>query len=252
MKKIKSNIQTFSLAFLLLWTFVACNKEVDATKVISVELKGFNIGDAELEISIDTVVFSKEKVSPNMELNFAKVYAYPSSQKEISLKIKDINSGKEVYNQPLDLNNNELEKFFQFIWIDGKQLEVKPPAADPATNKIGFYIHYPQSNDPIDIFMQNDEGQIAYLARNVQPSTWLYSDYLTSEGFKNPNANYNIYFTKAGTTDTWAFAENQWMSTAYANGIFLPQDGQTGKVCSIFVTPGTVDLRAVRLFKRPR
>lgn len=252
MKQIISSIKQLSLIFLLLLGFEACNKDTEVTKAVNIELKGFNIGNAELEISVDTLVFRKEKIASNMELNFEKVYAYPSSKNEISLKIKDILSGKEVFKQQLDLNNNELERFFQFVLIDGKQLEVKPPAADQSTNKLGFYIHYPESNDLIDIFMKNDEGQILYLAKNVQPSTWVYSDYIASEGFKNPNTNYKIYFTKAGTTDAWAFAESQWMSTAYEDGMYLPQDGQTGKVCSIFITPGSVDLRAVRLFKRPR
>ncbi len=72
----------------------------------------------------------------------------------MTLKIKDLISGKDVYQQQLILNNSDLERFFQFVLIDGHQLEVKPPAADAATNKVGFYIHYPQSSDPIDVFLK--------------------------------------------------------------------------------------------------
>jgi hypothetical protein len=249
MKQIISIIKKSGLVVLLMAGLNACNKEVDATKAVSIEIKGFNIGNAELQITVDTLVYRNLQVAPNQELNFGKVFTYPSSKNEVTLKIKDLTSGKDVYQQQLSLNNSDLERFFQFVLIDGHQLEVKPPAADPATNKVGFYIHYPQSSDPIDIFLKNPEGEIVYLAKNVQPSTWVYADYLTQPGFENPNTNYNILFAKAGTTDVWAFNDSEYISQSSEDAMFLPQYGQQGRVCSYFVTPGQVDLRVVRLFK---
>lgn len=252
MKQIISNLKKSGLVILLMAGLSACNKEVDATKAISIEIKGFNVGNAELQITVDTLVYRNLEVAPNEELNFGKVFTYPSSKNEVTLKIKDLISGKDVYQQQLILNNSDLERFYQFVLIDGHQLEVKPPAADPATNKVGFYIHYPQSSDPIDVFLKNPEGEIVYLAKNVQPSTWVYADYLTQAGFENPNTNYTILFAKAGTTDVWAFNDNEYMSQSSEDAMFLPQQGQQGLVCSYFVTPGSVDLRVVRLFKRQK
>ena len=249
MKQIILNIKKWGLFALLLTAITACNKEADVTKAVSIEIKGFNIGNAELQISVDTLVYRNFQVAPNQELNFGKIFTYPSSTNEVALRIKDLSSGKEVYTQQLKLNNSDMERFFQFVLIDGHQLELKPPAADPATNKIGFYIHYPQSSDPIDIIMKNTEGQMVYLAQNVQPSTWVYTAYLTQAGFENPNTNYTLNFTKAGTTDAWAFNDNEYMSQSSEDAMFMPQSGQKGRVCSYFVTPGTVDLRVVRLFQ---
>ncbi len=64
-----------------------------------------------------------------------------------------------------------------------------------------------------------------YLAKNVQPSTWVYADYLTQPGFENPNTNYTILFAKAGTTDVWAFNDNEYMSQSSEDAMFLPQSG---------------------------
>lgn len=252
MKQITTNIQQLGLYLLLLAGLGACNKDADVTKAVSIEMRGFNIGNSELEVSIDTMVYRKDKVPANTEINFRRVFTYPGSINDVAFKVKDLTSGKEVYQQQLHLNNGELERYLPFVFIDGRQLEIQPPAADPSTNKMGFYIHYPASNDLIDVFMQNDEGQIAYLAKNVTPSTWVYADYAGHEGFNNPNTNYNLYFTKAGTTDVWAFNDNQYMSLGHEDALLIPQQGQKGRVCSYFITPGTNDLRTVRLFGQPK
>ncbi|MGN6416233.1 MAG: hypothetical protein ACTHMC_01990 [Pseudobacter sp.] len=252
MKKIIKKIQQLGLYSLLLAGLSACNKNADVSKAINIQIKGFNVSSSPLEISIDTVVYRDFKVAANTEVDFSKVFVYPSATNEVSLSIKDANSGKEVFQQQVTLNTSEIERFYQFVLLNGKQLELKPPAADPATNKIGFYIHYPASNDPIDVYMQNNEGQIVYLAKNITPSTWVYADYNGHEGFNNPNANYDIYFTKAGTTDVWAFNDDQYMSKSSEDSWLIPQNGVKGRVCSYFITPGTVDLRAVRLFSVPK
>lgn len=252
MKQIISTIKLSGIFALLLAGISSCNKEAAVSKAVSIEIKGFNVSNSPLEISVDTVVYRDFKVPSNTEVNFSKVFTYPSSTNEVVLRIKDVNSGKEIYQQQLTLNTNQIERFYQFILLDGKQLEFNPPAADPNTNKIGFYIHYPASSDPIDVYMQNDEGQKVYLAKNVTPSTWVYADYAGHEAFNNPSTNYIVYFTKAGTTDAWAFNDNQYMSQSYEDGMFIPQNGVKGRVCSYFITPGSVDLRAVRLFAIPK
>lgn len=245
------NIKSKKLGFffILITALVACNKEQDVTKAISINIKGYNIGNSELEVAVAEVTYNKFRIPANQQVNFAKIYTYPSNKGQASLRIKDITPAKEVFQQQLDLNNGEIDRFFPFVIINGTPLEIKPPVADPSTNKVAFYIHYPQSNDAIDIFLKNDAGQIVYVAKNVRPSTWVYSDYLTSEIFKNLSTTDNLYFTKAGTTDTWAFRDSEQMSKSPASSLLLPNFTEKGRVCSYFVTPGTNQLDVVRLFK---
>nr|WP_121272579.1 hypothetical protein [Pedobacter schmidteae] len=254
MKHIISNISKLGVFITLLTGLLACNKEKELTKAISIQIGGYNSGDAELEMSIDTLVYRNKKTQPNMPVDFANVYTYSSGKGQATLRIKDLKSGREVFQQQLNLGGSELELFFPFVLINGKALEIKPPAADPTTNKIGFYIHYPASNDAIDIFLQNNAGENAYIAKNVQPSGWVYSNYLPSEGFTDASKNYFLCFTKAGTTDSWAFEDSEGKSKySYSRvGTALPMKEDKGLVRTYFVTPAAADLRVERLFKLPK
>lgn len=227
----------------------SCNKEEIKTKAVSIQIRGYNIGNSNLEVSMDAVVYDKFKTEPDKQLNFGKVYTYPASQGQGLLRIKDVISGKEVFQNQLNLNTPELERFFPFVFINGSPLEIKAPAADPSTNKMAFYIYYPQSNDGIDVFMKNKEGKTVYIARNVKPATWTYADYVTTEGFKDPNETYTWYFVKTGTTDQWAFNDSEGLSNCGTNQLYLPKKGETGRVQTYFVTPASNQLDAVSLFK---
>ncbi len=232
-----------------LTAIVACNKEELRQKAISVLVKGYNVGNSELEISIDTVVYDKFRTQPNRLINFGKVYTHSSNKTQSLLKIKDLVSGKEVYQHQIDLSANKFDYFFPFVFINGSALEIKSPTADPVTNKMAFYIHYPQSNDALDIYMKNSEGDMVYIAKNVKPGTWSYSEYLTTTGFTDENATYNWYFVKAGTTNQWAFHDNEWMSQFSTGTVYLPKNGELGRVQTYFVTPASNQLDVVSLFK---
>lgn len=235
--------------------FTACNKDMETTKALSFDIAGYNTTNNDLEISVDTVAFSKSLLTANSVVSFGKVYTYPSGKNEAQITIRDKQSGSEVWKQTVRLSGAEKEQFFPFVYIDGKVLEVNPPAADPATNKIGFYIHYPANNDAIDVFIKNEAGQVAYFAKNVIPGSWVYSDYVTQDGFfQNPNGNFYIYCTKAGTTDNWAFEndENKSKIPNNNNGTFFPLlHTQKGNVRTYFITPGSSQMKLVRLFKKP-
>lgn len=252
MKQIISNIYKLGILFLLLTSLLACNKEQQTSKAVSIQVGGYNAGDAELEISIDTTTYPK--IQPNMPVAFGNVIAYPSGKTQAILKIKDMTSGKEVFQRQLSLGGSNLEQFFPFVFINGSVLEIKPPVADPVTNKMGFYIHYPVSTDGIDIFLQNDAGQIAYVAKNVQPSEWAYTNYQPAEGFTDPDKQYFLCFTKTGTTDSWAFEESEFKSKYSYNhrGILFPMNQEKGLVRTYFITPAVADLRVERLFKLPK
>jgi len=227
----------------------SCNKEEIKTKAVSIQIRGYNIGNSELEVSLDAVVYDKFKTAPDKVLNFAKVFTYPSNQGQALLKIKDVISGKEVYQNQLSLNTPELERFFPFVFINGSPLEIKAPAADPSTNKMAFYIYYPQSDDAIDIFMKNKAGQTVYIAKNVKPATWSYADYVTTEGFKDNNEDFTWYFVKTGTTDQWAFNDSEGMSRAGTSLLYIPKKEEKGRVQTYFVTPASNQLDAISLFK---
>lgn len=247
------NIKKPVFFILLLSALAACNKEEAVTKAVSIYITGYNVGNSELEVSIDELAYDKFRTPANALLNFRKVYTYPSGKSGASLKIKDIASGMEVFQQAVQLNNGQIELFFPFVIINGHALEIKPAVADPATNKLAFYIHYPQSSDAIDIFLKNDAGQISYVAKNVQPSGWVYADYyLTADEFKDPSKDYTLYFTKAGTTDHWAFRDSEQISKSSAGGtVLLPTFGEKGLVRTYFITPGSNLLDVVSLFRRP-
>ena len=251
MKKMMKRIKRPGFFFLLLTALTACNKEGAFTKAIAINIKGYNIGNSALEVAIDEVTYDKFMLPANQQVNFAKVYTYPSNKSQALLRIKDITPAKEVFQQKLQLNNGELELFFPFVMINGTPLEIKPPAADLSTNKVAFYVHYPQSSDAIDIFLKDDAGQIAYIAKNVLPSTWVYTNYLTDKAFTKSIDTYTLYFTKTGTTSTWAFMDSEGFSKCPTATLFLPNFGQKGQVCSYFITPSTNQLDAVRLFKGP-
>lgn len=240
---------TLSVFALLLLVLSSCEKEKEFSKAMSVQIQGYNIGDAKLEVSIEGMAYDKFVTQPNRQINFGKIYTYPSEQAQASLKIKDQVSGKEVYNQQLDLKDPSLELFFPFVLLGDNALEIKPPTPDPSTNKMAFYIHYPKSNDAIDVFLKNDEGKIAYLAKSVLPGKWNYADYITPADFKNSETNYTLYFTKAGTTDQWAFEDSEQKSKTPTGTLKLPKFEQKGLVCSYFITPAANQLDAVRLFK---
>ncbi|MNJ98980.1 hypothetical protein D3C87_167510 [compost metagenome] len=243
------NIKRLALFTALVMALSACNKDELSTRAVSVQVRGYNIGNSELELTIDTVVYDKFKTAPNTLLNFGKVYTYSSIKEQALLKIKDVTTGKEVYQSQLELNAGGLEQFFPFVYINGAALEIKAPAADPSTNKMAFYIYYPQSNDPMDIYMKNENGDIVYIAKNVVPGTWGYSDYVTTMGFTSAEDNYDWFFVKAGTTNQWAFNDSEWMSQFSTGTLFIPKKGEKGRVQTYFVTPASNQLDVVSLFK---
>jgi hypothetical protein len=229
----------------------ACSKEEEQMKAVNIEVWGYNVGDAELETSVDTTIYRNFITHPDAPVIFSKIYTFPSAKRKASLKIKNRTSGKEVFQQELNLGTSELELFFPFVFINGNALDIKPAAADPATNKLGFYIHYPQSEDALDIFLRNEAGQIVTIAQNVKPGSWIYASYLPQEGFKDKNKQYELCFTKTGTTDSWYFEGSEMISKSGESGLLFPKNEEKGLVRTYFVTPDAVQLNVMRLFKRP-
>ncbi|MCW3467827.1 hypothetical protein [Chitinophaga nivalis] len=246
-----STIKVLGL-FVLLVILNACSKEKEVVKVINIEVSGYNVGEAELEMSIDTTIYRKFTTKPDKSVSFSMVYPYPSAKKELSFKINDKTSGKELFQQQLNLETSELEVFFPFVYINGNILKIAPVAADPATNKLSFYVYYPQSNDALDIFLQNAAGKKVNIAQHVKPGTWVTVNYLPQDGFKDKNNGYTLYFTKTGTTDSWYFEDSEAKSKIDEFSVIFPKGEEKGLVRTYFVTPGAAQLEVIRLFKRPK
>lgn len=255
---ITKHLQAFAISLLTILSLASCNKEIETPKVINVAFHGYNLSDDQLEVTFDTVVYDKDVIQPGLQFNFSKVYPYLPGKGELSVHVKNKNTGVELLNKTVSLSSGTLEFFFPLININGKVLEVTPPPADPATNKLGFYIHYPESNNPIDIFLYNPEtGALVYLAKNVVPQTWVYVDYLPGQGFLSKNEVWQntLYFTKAGTTDQWAFYDNEYVSKTSVNSLYIPHMGYNlNKVQPYFITPSPQGWQAdvVHLFLNPK
>jgi hypothetical protein len=244
------------LLFVLL---AACNKDIPAVKAVNVTIRGYNVSNSSFEVSIDTTEYKQRPLHGNGVIGFSYVYPYvPDQQQQASFRVKDRDNGNTIMQQPLDFTSGQLEFFYPLVYLGDRLLEVTPPPADAETNKLGFYIHYPQSDDLIDIFMYNaGTGQIAYLAKEVTPQTWVYADYIPEAGFsdKNELSSCIVYFTKTGTTDQWAFDNDEYLSQDYATSMFIPHKGHNlNKVQPYFVTPSHQGWRAdvVALFPTPK
>lgn len=160
-----------------------------------------------------------------------------------------------LYSKPLPQSGSKAA--FNFIYVDGRAVEVNPPAADAATNKLGFCVHY-KVDTPFDISIYRQDATTGqeyryYLAKNVKPETWIYVDYLSAENFSTANdlRAADVCFTKAGTTDQWAFDDNETKSKMGAFGLLMPVKTEKGLVPPYFVVPGSSELLYSRLFFYP-
>ena len=259
MKLLQKYIRTVMLPVLLMSSLAACNKEdQDVEKAMHIIVSGYNSGDNPLMIAIDTTRYNRTNdiVKPTSLIGLNIVYTY-TTQKERLLTITDTVTKKVVYSKALPVSGSKAN--FNFVYLDGRELEIQAPTAEPATNKLAFYVQYTTDDSPFDIFlyrMDNDTGaeHRQYLARNVKPRTWINLDYLPDEYFSDYNAVRagSICFTKAGTTDQWAFNLDENMSKLDASGLSLPKAGEKGVTLPYFVVHDTNNkLTYTRLFFYP-
>lgn len=244
------------------FAMASCNKDdIKMERAMQVMVTGYNGSEHALQFSIDTTVFDVSVkngdyiVKPASVLHFYAMYNYPQSRKNKTLVITDTVTKAVIFRQVLPESGSRAH--FNFVYIDGKEVPSQPPAADPNTNKLGFFARNPGSNEPIDIFLyrteENGNEHRAYLAKNVRPNSWTYVDYLAAENFttKGMHDKAFICFTKAGTTDQWAFQNDETQSRIAASGLYLPLAGEKGLVQQYFFTPGTWALEVSRMFFVP-
>ncbi|NML37339.1 hypothetical protein HHL17_09025 [Chitinophaga sp. G-6-1-13] len=258
MKSLQKHISI--IAVLLCILFTACNKEdLQAEKAMQIIINGYNGNNNALQVSIDTTSFGpsvaggKYIVNPSSLVSFNTVYTYPVNRPQAVLTLTDMETKAVVFSKPLPATGTKAN--FNFIYIDGKELAINPPATDPATNKLGFYLRYTGSDAAFDIFLYRQDAATgkeyrAYLAKNVNPNTWIYPDYVPSADFddKNELRSANIHFTLAGTTDQWAFNDNENDSKISAFGMGFPLTGEKGLVQSYFLAHSSSQLERSCLF----
>jgi hypothetical protein len=253
-----------TIAFLLLSaTFTACNKDdLTGQKAMQLVVTGYNGTADELEVAIDTtrydktVSYGKFIFKPLSIFDFGAVYTYPTAKKPGLLSIKNSVTGKILFSKSLPENGTKA--IFNFIYINEKILDIPLPAVDATTNKLGFYLHYNENNDPVDVFLYRKDQSTGteyreYLAKKVLPKSWISVDYIASVNFddKNELRAASIYITKAGTLDQWAFQDMESMSKVSVFGMGLPLAGEKGLVQSYFIAAGANELERSRLFFHP-
>ncbi|UYQ91442.1 hypothetical protein MKQ68_15220 [Chitinophaga horti] len=252
----KSNVN-ICLLFLLLFT--ACNKEeLSAEMAAYVVVNGYNGGENGLEIAIDTTrytAFTKIVQSAGI-IGFGTVYTYRQGQHEQILTVRDTATKQVVFSKTVDLSAAKVA--INFTYVDGKTTEYTPPAVDTATNKLLFYVNFPEDEAPFDMFLYRKDASTGeelryYLAKDVKPGSWITVNYLAAPGFETTVAlsNTSIYFTKAGTTDQWAFRDNESVSRMSAGGLYLPVTGEKGLVQPYYLLPKVWQLEHARMFFYP-
>lgn len=255
MSSIIKNITLPLLLALLVTTIVACNKEnLNAEKAHHVLINGYNGGSNNLQVSIDTTAYTANSfiAKPSSVISFNAVYTYRLN-KERFVTITDVVNKKVLFSKPLPATGTKVN--FNFIYVDGSEVPVNPPAADPATNKLGFYVHYSEDNEPFDIFLYRKDETTGeeyrqYLAKNVTPKTWIFVDYIPTANFATRNLldKSSIVFTKTGTTDQWAFQKSEAMSSISSAGAGFPTAGEKGLVLPYFFINGSIKLEYSRLY----
>lgn len=251
-------IKMLALLLGLAAAFTACNKENNnPEKAMQVIISAYNSSANPLMVAIDTAKYSKpaDLIKPVSIAELYTVFPYRGSRERL-VTITDTVTKKVLYSKPLPLTGSKSN--FNFIYIDGKELEVNPPAAAATTNKVGFYVQYTTNDAPIDISLYRVDSQTGqeyryYLAKNVKPRTWVYLDYLAAENFDSTGGlgSASVCFNKAGTTNQWAFADSEAQSKLQAQTLNLPRKGEIGLVQPYFVVPISSQLRSVRLFFFP-
>lgn len=260
----KRHIKSIALIVLIASLFAACDKEeMDAEKAMQIVVNGYNGGSNALQMSIDTTQFDVGVnyggyiIKPGSIIANNMVYTYRSDKKRM-LTLTDTITKKVVYSKELPANNPK--GLFNYIFMDGKELEINAPASDPTTNKLGFYIYYPTSNDPFDIFLYRRDNATGieyrtYLAKDATPGKWIYLDYAVPADFSTSriigNSGATVRFTKAGTIDQWAFDNDQSKSAVPANSLFLPVEDDKGLVQPYFIKPMSYGQGLSRLFFYP-
>lgn len=255
----------FKIPVMLLFlsvAFMACNKEnLDAEKAMQIIVNGYNGGAVDLEMSVDTTVYGTGvangsylfKAGSIMGASIAYKYA---GQKERMFTLFEKDTKRVLLNRPLPATGTKA--MFNFIYLDGREMEINPPAPDANTNKLGFYVQYTDSDAPFDVFLyrrDNTTGQEyrQYLVKNIRPKTWIYFDYMATADFGSSSllGNSSIYFTKAGTTDQWAFQDSEALSKYNASAMSFPLSGEKGLVQPYFFAHNFGLMNRSRLFFYP-
>lgn len=258
MKQFFNYKQTIQILLWLSVVFVACNKDDQPTpKAMHVVINGYNGSDNALQVTIDTTEYTGKRVLKPMEkFEFNVAYSYPDNQQQRMVIITDTVTRKVVFTKALP--SSGIKADINILCLNGKVTEIQPPSADPSTNKLGFYIQYADSETALDISLyridNNGQEYRVYLAKNVKPGNWIYVNYIAGTDFNTKTLvddAAKLCFTKAGTTDQWAFEDSELKSSVAVSGMQLPLAGEKGLVQPYVLTPGGYILEYARMYFHP-
>lgn len=127
------NILCSLLAIASLLLLAACNKSSDKFlykgDMLPVTIKGYNGGNEDLVVKIDTFKF-KYELSALSTLNLSDAYTFPANTEKTTLTITEKNSGKLVLQK--EVSRNDGPTTINLLYMNGKVSEMPklPPVED--------------------------------------------------------------------------------------------------------------------------
>ncbi|WP_294073027.1 hypothetical protein [Proteiniphilum sp. UBA1028] len=257
-----TTIQSFQRICLLLLgvafiSLAGCNKEEESFMATEVRLTGFNNTGEELEIQIDTIIYKNSRYYekptsfyPDEYIPFSFAYLYYSADNPV-LTLKGKTTGKIYLEQPI--KKGVLRQRYGFTYVNGENV-YNPPAPDPNTNKVGFFLADPLFKDAIDIvaktsiYISNPDGSSTIkeekmvLVKDLKPFQWKYVDYTPQSMFASPDIyRIELSYYKSGT-DIIAFptgseyTENNEIDLTKKEKSTFPVLDQRGRVVSYLIS----------------
>ncbi|MFZ4261578.1 hypothetical protein ACFRAE_06020 [Sphingobacterium sp. HJSM2_6] len=219
-------------------------------------INGYYDGPNAIRLAIDTTVFGMNVKNGsfirNGNSNLGHTFVYPYQEEKVRLlTLTDTITNQILFKK--ELPETGPIGLFNFVYFDGKELDLEIPKSDPSKNLLGFYIHFSESQEPFDIqFYRKDivtqqEFRVT-IAEDLVPGKWNYIDYDIPNDFKLRVhlQNTRIRFVKANTVDQWAFDNSQSKSELSATP--LPIAGEKGLVFPIFFAPNSSNQKHAYLF----
>lgn len=136
MKTIKIFYAVLTGAILLV--LAACNKGEDdffhSGDIVTVNFKGYNASDEELEVKIDTTKM-KSPLKSNSDISENTLYTFYGNQSEAKLTITEKSTGKLVLER--EVKKDEKNVTVNLFYMDGKVSEMpEKPAVEKGKNKV--------------------------------------------------------------------------------------------------------------------
>ncbi len=247
---------------LILFLFSSCNKEnFTGERAMHVIINGYYDGPNPIRLAVDTTIYGKNVKNgafirnSNSYLGHSVTFPY-FEEKTRLVTLTDTITNEVIFKKELPATGSVA--MYNFVYFDGKELDLEIPKSNPSTNQLGFYVHYEDSQEPFDIqlFRKDPVTQQEFrvtIAEDVTPGKWVYFDYEILSDFKTRVhlRQTMVQFVKPNTIDQLAFeldlSRNQFSATPF------PVEGEQGLVFPIFFAPkASIQQHAFLFYYRDR